>query len=402
MIKYIIKSFLFTSFSVIAMNSDGEAPSPATKSHDITLKIRDQQLTCKALHNTNLSLCAKNNQLSGLVLWSDNFTAPFWPILFDRADFIVDLSIDIIYSTTHGLAANYTFKWYDFVSLSRSALMVDISQALGVCSANELQQLSKYIRLISTSMQSIDTLKGDIRSHNRQQEFKCNNDIIRSRIITKECLDNQNSSAINPTALASLSENARSLFKLLQFTKHTKALSMQEAQETFERVLKMDDIPFAYHKDGCYARAHVVCARLESANYHMGKIWVKAQLKDPREPCTRWGYHVAPMIVVAIEEVEEVRIIDPTLSKEKLLTVDEWLVLLNLEDIQSRKIVDYPLPENGNEFENILICHSSPLPLFPYAISLNDTAAITLEKAEKEVEKYQKKLLFTRPNNFNF
>lgn len=389
MIKYISNIFLFLALSAAAMDNE----DPITQvSHDVTIRVNNQSITCKAMTQTKLSLCMKNGNLSGMVFWHENFTAPFFPVLFEDTSPILDLRADIEASTAQELANTYTFKWYDFASLPRSSLLSELSKALARASSHEIQSLANQLALIPGLGRRLDQLKADNGTKTRRQELKCYSNIFKSRLISDDSPQGSNGCTIAATSSDSLSEPQLKFLETLQFAERNLKLSLEEAESIFRHVVAMKDIPWAYQKDGCYARAHLVCARLKNLGYDVGKIWVKAHLKDPKAQDTNWHYHVAPMIFVSIDGAEEARIIDPTLNPEKLLTIEEWLSALNLKNTHLRKIVRYPLPENGNDFEDILICYSSPKPLFPYSISLEETAEARLSLTIQDICKYQKML----------
>lgn len=102
-----------------------------------------------------------------------------------------------------------------------------------------------------------------------------------------------------------------------------------QANHFFETVKRLSEVQFSTPIDGCYARAHVISARMLENGIWPQKIWIlrdddKIHPKDA--PSVFWDYHVAPLILVRNEEGKVVnKVIDPHLGGEKLLFIDEWL-----------------------------------------------------------------------------
>lgn len=90
-------------------------------------------------------------------------------------------------------------------------------------------------------------------------------------------------------------------------------------------------IPFEYIKDGCYARAHLMCESLRQHGINHSKVWVFGQLGAKNEhQDTKWWYHVAPMVFVQDPETGAVdaRVVDPGLSREPI-PVQDWVKACN-------------------------------------------------------------------------
>jgi hypothetical protein len=79
-------------------------------------------------------------------------------------------------------------------------------------------------------------------------------------------------------------------------------------------------IPFMFPRDGCWARAHEMYRLLKTAGADPWKVWIYGNLvaktrNDPR--CeVRWGWHVAPTLVVETGIATEVWVVDPSLFDE--------------------------------------------------------------------------------------
>lgn len=76
-------------------------------------------------------------------------------------------------------------------------------------------------------------------------------------------------------------------------------------------------IPFLYPDDGCWGRAHEMCRLMQGAGAQPDKVWIYGSLRvvtqnNPR--CeVRWGWHVAPTLLVRTATGTEVQVIDPSL-----------------------------------------------------------------------------------------
>jgi hypothetical protein len=76
-------------------------------------------------------------------------------------------------------------------------------------------------------------------------------------------------------------------------------------------------IPFGYPDDGCWGRAHEMYRLMANQGLLTNKIWIFGNLRaattnNPR--CeVRWGWHVAPTMVVDTGGHQEVYVIDPSL-----------------------------------------------------------------------------------------
>jgi hypothetical protein len=135
---------------------------------------------------------------------------------------------------------------------------------------------------------------------------------------------------------------------------------MTEAEaQSFMDQFKKTDIPFDYPPDCCYARARVMCDKLEQKGFASEKLWSEGNLaaqKPDGTPVTfpdkygnpeavTWHYHVAPIVdVVQPDGSVEKRILDPSLS-DKPLSVDQWKALCG---VAPSATIDKTTPSNEN------------------------------------------------------
>ncbi len=90
-------------------------------------------------------------------------------------------------------------------------------------------------------------------------------------------------------------------------------------------------IPFEYIKDGCYARAHLMCESLRQHGINHSKVFVFGSLGAKNDvQDAKWWYHVAPMVFVQDPEsgAVDARVIDPGLSREPM-SVADWVQAVN-------------------------------------------------------------------------
>lgn len=99
------------------------------------------------------------------------------------------------------------------------------------------------------------------------------------------------------------SKEAQKLIEENKFKEPTgKVLSEKEAQALFDEVKKMEDLPWDYTADGCYARAQITAERLEKKGIAVGKafflgddLWPEGKQRTEMDG---WTYHVAPFVYV--------------------------------------------------------------------------------------------------------
>ena len=107
--------------------------------------------------------------------------------------------------------------------------------------------------------------------------------------------------------------------------------SLEELSKLSNALYDSSHIPFEYIKDGCYARAHLMCESLRQHGINHSKVFVFGSLGAKNEvQDTRWWYHVAPLVFVQDQQTGAVdaRVIDPGLSREPM-TVQDWVKACN-------------------------------------------------------------------------
>ncbi|MBI2519147.1 MAG: hypothetical protein HYV97_01965 [Bdellovibrio sp.] len=105
-------------------------------------------------------------------------------------------------------------------------------------------------------------------------------------------------------------------------------VSPTRVQQLFAAMASQSHIPFRYPDDGCYARAHEMSRLLER---HYGVITAKAfiegdlQVQTANHPSGQvgWWYHVAPVVLVKVNDRHVPYIIDPSIFN-RAVPLEEW------------------------------------------------------------------------------
>lgn len=111
------------------------------------------------------------------------------------------------------------------------------------------------------------------------------------------------------------------------------SVTHSEAKNFFSRVRHQPHIPFQYPLNGCWARAHEMARLIESyfdpdPRDVVAKIWnfgPRLSVKTGNNPfCeVEWRYHVAPVVKIGKNPLEDLLVIDPALFEEPV-PVDTW------------------------------------------------------------------------------
>jgi hypothetical protein len=116
------------------------------------------------------------------------------------------------------------------------------------------------------------------------------------------------------------------------------SISNQKAKEVFD-IIKNESIEYRYINGSCEDRAHFISMILEKNKIKVGKIWAFApskysliskkmiEIKDPYNinDTVKWGYHVAPILIVESDSV----VIDLSFNNKNYIRKKEWLDKLN-------------------------------------------------------------------------
>lgn len=84
----------------------------------------------------------------------------------------------------------------------------------------------------------------------------------------------------------------------------TPPLSVGEAVALFDHLANMDHLAFDWAKEGCYARAHLMCREMQDLGHMPSKAWAfegcdgRLGMRQPSGVQIEWWYHVAPALPV--------------------------------------------------------------------------------------------------------
>jgi len=106
-------------------------------------------------------------------------------------------------------------------------------------------------------------------------------------------------------------------------------ISKAKADLIVKEFLKMEDIPFDYALDGCFARAHKMAYLLDQKNIVTAKAFVMGRLfASTKYGPASWRYHVAPILLVEENGEKIPYVIDPSLS-DVAMKYEDWKNLIS-------------------------------------------------------------------------
>lgn len=194
-----------------------------------------------------------------------------------------------------------------------------------------------------------------------------------------------NGMVISPKAFAHLNY----LKRLNEKPNEANYITLDQAQELFNKAKAMDDIPFGYKYDGCYARAHVMARRFEAMGIPTEKVWIKGDLSVPNTDI-RWNFHVAPVVTVKDPKDGQAKkyVIDPSLTS-KAVPLDEWVATMKPNVRGPVVKTSYPIPFNAAMMERTAVALSSSDPYLPDG-DMRMTEDQKMEAARRTMVEYSK------------
>ena len=106
-------------------------------------------------------------------------------------------------------------------------------------------------------------------------------------------------------------------------------ISKEKADLIVKELLRMENIPFDYALDGCFARAHKMAHLLDQKNIITGKAFIQGRLfASTKYGPASWRYHVAPILLVEENGEKVPYVIDPSLS-DKAMKYEDWKNLIS-------------------------------------------------------------------------
>ncbi len=120
-----------------------------------------------------------------------------------------------------------------------------------------------------------------------------------------------------------------------------KQYSNEQIEDAFNYVSYKSGIEFRYPQGGCQQRAQMMHVLLDSLKIDHARIWLFApidldannrtqlEVEDKNHlvegDTIKWNYHVAPCVIVLKNNKIDTLIIDPSLNREKAMTIHAWL-----------------------------------------------------------------------------
>lgn len=116
---------------------------------------------------------------------------------------------------------------------------------------------------------------------------------------------------------------------MIQIPQKQTPLNLEEGLGLFDQLADMNDIAFGFLSDGCFARAHIMCRRMQDVGLDPGKAWAfeamdKLQVNLPGIGAYKWWFHVAPAIELCDDNGKaHAYVIDPSLF-DGPVRLKEW------------------------------------------------------------------------------
>ncbi len=111
------------------------------------------------------------------------------------------------------------------------------------------------------------------------------------------------------------------------FFRPERAVKNKEEADNFVKTLaNMEEIPWAYDRNGCQIRAVLACQILQYMGVpgsDLQKIWVTGNISYKS---VSWVYHIAP--VIKTKQGEEY-VIDPSMNSSSAFTIEDWMKSMN-------------------------------------------------------------------------
>lgn len=110
-------------------------------------------------------------------------------------------------------------------------------------------------------------------------------------------------------------------------------ISYGKVAEVFKWLAQQQDLAFRYPTDGCYARAYLMCERLQKQGFKPRKIWsvangeeLYARTRYTAKGYVTWAYHVAPALRVRLDgDKQKWYVLDPALF-DGPVTLRQWML----------------------------------------------------------------------------
>ncbi len=373
MLNKLLFLFFFLSF-----NGFGHIHTIDWQQGSIDLSVNESAVRCSGLP-ADLYWTCNGDKIKGFIQRlpeQEDFI--FLPFFTDVSGQKLELEIAISIAPTHEIRFAVFDK--DYFSLNLNGLVDDIEEKTKLARrfAPLITSLGEFLSLFTNYLNSLKDLA-------IEQKISCVDGIISSRLLAHpEGRKKDENAPISSILPRDLTEEERRYYDSLQESVG-QVISLDEAENLFELIKNRSDIPFSYTSDGCFARAHTIAHWLFNENIRTGKIWLSGKLTNPYEANKLWVYHVAALIYVQIGEDIIPKVIDPSPTVNRLLSIEEWL---DENGVASAKLLPYPLPPYCNLYGETLMSISSHRPLLPFKANVYRSEQEELEEAREKNRYY--------------
>jgi hypothetical protein len=182
--------------------------------------------------------------------------------------------------------------------------------------------------------------------------------LVTTRPSTMDIIDVRPVEAVQPGStsngpVVTVGKPAKMLMSKRRAAPASNTVSLAEARAEFEDLAHNHQIPFAYIRDCCTARAHEMCRIMILAGLHPRKVWnyghgwaqshqpptLRVTTNTVPEGFVTWCYHVAPILSVRTSSgTVKQMVIDPSLFTEPV-TIAEWVAKQEDDDATQRRKV---------------------------------------------------------------
>jgi hypothetical protein len=336
-------------------------------------------IECEGDKDERFWLC-KNDNISGFIDKEPiDKNIPFLFMLIKEQKVILDIEI-----TNHKIYKSINFDYKNYYKLNKSS-----KEKINVKYYDQMRDDNIKI-LFTTFLDLLKVYFEDLKQQKVYQKIYQYDNCIYSEFLIDESITKK---VHNDPLDVTLSLTLDYKDKHDKITDHriNYSINYEQAENLLKEIANNKRISFEYTKDGCHARAHIICFLLSLKKIDAKKIWIAGNIHNPFSQKQDWSYHVAVIIYVKNNNniIEEL-VIDPALNANKLLTTYEWLQAYKA---QEARLVSFPIPSESYYFENVVMAYSSHVPLFPFFYECSFTFIESLNEAYKENKKYCQKLL---------
>ncbi len=176
--------------------------------------------------------------------------------------------------------------------------------------AFEVDELSAYVKENRIDLSSYGLGRGAFHIWKKETYNS-----IESRL-EKSCSKKER--RFNSELLSKFESINTNIYEIINPNLNLSVISKDLAESIFTILKDKSGIPFAYKKDGCYARAHYVAMILDEYCINSAKAYLLRDLNN------NWSYHVANIVLVKDEDRIIPYIIDPSVES-RAVPLDEWI-----------------------------------------------------------------------------